>query len=461
MLVIFQITNFLWCIMPSDQILAPYEGAINFVWYGNPVADQYKSAAFEGPLSFLRAAQNNPNATLIYWCPKEHKSKVEAHLNSLCEEQNFTKRIIVKSIEDDLLNALVEKSHIKEREADNIRVLLEEIAKQKDFNIGKELCTPLILLLEGGYFFDTTINLELTSKKTDGYLPLPEIINEFGYAFHDGKVIRTYPQLDVYAYAAKKPNSTTVKRFAFLNVETIAKLYDKTLDKPFIDPLNSFPEKNRILDSATFEINEEMIDQFKQLKYKDVAGQEIGFFVFYPRNTLIKPIYYLQRVDHNCAKFTYQVAPTITNAPRFMEMFHLDDSFKLIFRENNPPTCSVMKVGDNITLIKTFGKSGWYHQNPNVSILIKIQALFQLTALITPVIMQHVLEKIIELLTKIYYFIIKKQVTTEVTATKMVCLTLRDKLNLTLTRDDLPNEARNTYIKLFKVDEDQSQKVQI
>lgn len=423
----------------------PYTGNINFLWYGNPLSPKYLSAAFEGPLSFLKATQQSTataegisetkysGATLTYWCPEEHKGKVQEYLDTRCKELGLVNTFKVKSVEEDLLNTLIQQGHLNEDEKGKILELLARIKSYGDFNVAKELFSPLILLLEGGYFFDTTIYLQAKKEEETSFLTLPEITKDFGYTFHNGTIIRPYPQLDVYTYAGRA-GSTTLKDFACLNIETIARLYDKDLTEVTIDPLNGFPEKNRIIRSHRLDIGA-VADQFKELRYKDTAQQEVATGIFYPRSKLEKPAYYLQSVSKGKACFTYQTAPTITNAPRFMERFFDTDSFPITFQEKG--FHSELEL-DHYRIVKSFGQSGWYHAGTSNSISqlrIYLNILSKTITIATPVIIKHVLGVILNLLKKILFLSVPQNQ-----------LTLRQKLTLAYTENDLPNQARNERV---------------
>ncbi len=424
----------------------PYTGNINFLWYGNPLAPKYLSAAFEGPLSFLKATQQPTataegipqpefsGATLTYWCPAEHKEKVKQYLDNRCRELGLVNTFEVKSVEDDLLEQLVSKGHLNEDEKGKILKLLTKIKSYGDFNVAKELFSPLILLLEGGYFFDTTIYLHAKKEGESGFLSLPEITQDFRYTFHNGTIIRPYPQLDVYTYAGRK-DSPTLKGFAYLNIETIARLYDEDLTEVAIDPLNGFPEKNRIIDSHRLDVMV-LAEKFKELRYKDTAQQEVATGIFYPRSRLEKPAYYLQSVEKGKACFTYQTAPTITNAPRFMERFFGISSSPITFQEKG--FHSELEL-DNYRIVKSFGQSGWYHSGKQTNLISQLKIyldIFSKTITIaTPVIIKHVLGVILNLLKRILFLSVPQNP-----------LTLRQKLTLAYTENDLPNQARNERV---------------
>lgn len=424
----------------------PYTGNINFLWYGNPLAPKYLSAAFEGPLSFLKATQQSTataegnleikqsGATLTYWCPEEHKGKVQEYLDTRCKELGLFNTFKVKSVEEDLLNTLIQQGHLNEDEKRKILELLTKIKSYGDFNVAKELFSPLILLLEGGYFFDTTIYLHAKKEEESSFLSLPEITQDFGYTFHNGSIIRPYPQLDVYTYAGKA-GSTTLKDFAYLNIETIARLYDEDLTEVAIDPLNGFPEKNRIISAHRLDVVD-FTEQFRELRYKDTAQQEVATGIFYPRSRLEKPAYYLQSVEKGKACFTYQTAPTITNAPRFMERFFDTNSFPITFQEKG--FHSELEL-DNYKIVKSFGQSGWYHSGKQTNFISQLKIyldIFSKTITIaTPVIIKHVLGVILNLLKRILFLSVPQNP-----------LTLRQKLTLAYTENDLPNQARNERV---------------
>lgn len=424
---------------------------LNFIWCGNPLNPQYKDAAFNGPLSFLKRTQNS-DTDITYWCADEHKEAVQQYLDQYCQDNNIQKKITVKSLKENLLTELQNKGFITEEERIKIEALYNKMIEYKDFNVAKELFSPLILLLNGGYFFDTTITVNTEPVDQNDSLPdltLPEITADFAYSFHDGILLRTYPQLDVYAYATTTAGNDLIKALAFLNVETCAKLYDESIPEIFIDEFNGLPEKNRIFDSKTFDINDELKTQFKQLKFRDVAQRETSPTLFFSRTKLIKPSYYLQSQSDEFINFTYQYSYLVTNPARFIATFYAEQCQKLNFTENTLDGSAVLDIEDPNTIItKYFGKSGWCHTPDKLNILEKIlislKLLLNSAIILTSAVINFVFDHLCLILNKILDFIGLYKGTEDTLNTPI--LSLYDRITLGFTYYDIPNNERNAAI---------------
>lgn len=209
----------------------------------------------------------------------------------------------------------------------------------------------------------------------------------------------------------------------------------RSITEPLIDELNGFPEKNRIISADRFSM-EDLKEQFKALKYIDTAEQEVATSIFYPRSKLEKPTFYLQTVGTGNACFSYQTAPSLTNPPRFMEKHYSDQSFALTFREKG---FNSELDSETHTIVKTFGQSGWYHSSKPLSLISQIgiycNILFKGIAIGAPVIVKHVLGIILNLFKRILCLQVPQR-----------SLTLRQKLTLAYTENDLPNQTRNERV---------------
>ena len=134
---------------------------IHFLWSGDPVGEDKEKGridAFSGPLALVNRLINLEKSRIFYWCDVEKVGAVEKILkNHLGAKAGAIK---VRSIGEIIQNfkALPLVTH---DDSNTFQFLINYFESKKKFNYCKELLAPILLYLEGGYFFDTSISSSL------------------------------------------------------------------------------------------------------------------------------------------------------------------------------------------------------------------------------------------------------------------------------------------------------------
>lgn len=347
-------------------------GDINFLWYGNPMQEQYLGPAFDGPMSFLKSMQSDCDKSMriVYWCQEQYKSEVEKCFRELIAEQGLSikpEQLVVKSIETDLFEQLVTNGQITKEELLRIKKIIAKIESYKDYIIAKDLIAPFVLLAEGGYFFDTT-TFHGGSDDHGDKIALPKLEKDFYYAYHEGSILRAHYQVDIYSFAAREAFNTRVRKFAFLHAEMYAKLYNPEsklyhLDDPQFD---EFFKSAQIFNRDDFSITDAMLQ-----KYKDwYIGVEKRGYSFVPRSCLIKKENPFAKVPDGKMDFVRYQGPQALSAAYYMDTAEREKKHcaRLVFKETfNVKDLEIDLVLQNSKskIVKKSGQTCWGYSNIN------------------------------------------------------------------------------------------------
>lgn len=155
--------------MPKVKIRVPYERKIHFIWWGNPSVDKkYIDAAFSGPNAL---AENHGNWSINYWFQAEHEKIFDP---KGFQKKDFKKKgsklglhpaIIRRRISDrNILDASdlspSEKRDFAGTHCDLMAFLPRAIQGLETFRAYSaivDLLQMVVLLIEGGFYFDTSI----------------------------------------------------------------------------------------------------------------------------------------------------------------------------------------------------------------------------------------------------------------------------------------------------------------
>jgi hypothetical protein len=155
--------------MPEVKIRVPYERKIHFIWWGDPRGNEkYIDAAFSGPNSL---AENHGNWRINYWFQAEHEKIFDP---KGFQKKDFKKKgpqpglhpaIIRRRISDrNILDASdlspSEKRDFASKHSNLTAFLPRVIQGLETFRAHSaivDLLQMVILFIEGGYYFDTSI----------------------------------------------------------------------------------------------------------------------------------------------------------------------------------------------------------------------------------------------------------------------------------------------------------------
>lgn len=145
--------------MPQTSIQVPYNRKIHFIWWGNPKGNpSYEAAALDGPNELAQQISRQSSWVINYWYQEEYHSFFNRKLNSEIQRRPVANRDVLAAT--DLTAA--EQGGFRDEHPDLVAFLprvIQGLAHFKAYSAVVDLLQMVVLYMEGGYYFDTTIHV--------------------------------------------------------------------------------------------------------------------------------------------------------------------------------------------------------------------------------------------------------------------------------------------------------------
>ena len=192
----------------------------HYIWMGS-VLPKYEDAFKDGPNDLARqlrelinhsndgavTPQNNPqNQEIIMWVPEDI-------IDDIRERNLLDPLITLKPIEDIYQNS----KHLKRDELDKLKRSVDVLGDHKAYSAQKDVLSAAILEEHGGYYFDTTTQIESISSLMDNqpneiWLPTIMIHN----THYDGSEYDYHGKLSYYTSYVKRGKESTFSEPAYI-----------------------------------------------------------------------------------------------------------------------------------------------------------------------------------------------------------------------------------------------------
>lgn len=307
---------------------------IHTAWFGDPFSsDRLTKAAFDGPLSIARKASEG--IEVHYWAQEKYIDIIKKYLS----DQEGGEKIIVKSFES-MLDDLASKPGIADSAGLTLlKRTLTKIEEMREFHMGKELLSPMMMYLYGGYFFDTTVQIND---------PDSDIILLFGEEplFAAPDLERGPLEVDVWAYYSPKPEHEIFKNYFVLNSSTFFQFYFRGEDVvEGVKPFNIFGDSFHTYPHG-FDLE---YPRFRPDEKRSVERVTVILKSLWVMMRNLYPDYYYNRKEPDGSPYFTHDLPKTGKKPQLIESLGGG-----LFITDGPAT----------NLVKVFGSTGWRQDPP-------------------------------------------------------------------------------------------------